>query len=254
MEGDMVVKRKAGRPKAGRPKAGRPKVERLKGNTMITEQNILPNEPEKVEDKQEEIKDMFPTRTPIYGEELYEDPDPTKLTKNGVDWDPRENGYEVRLLDPSIIDVMGERGYRPVPLESGIRFKNHPLTDTSTWDRNFGTSVTLVPKDNKVARRDMMGNEMAEYVERRSKHLTLNKSVLGIIPIEKPQARRNLACNISNSSLAKDLAGAAEKAQEEIGNSRFNGKFTLGQNASRSEVNKKQQTVKKIWSVPAQIK
>ena len=145
-------------------------------------------------------------------------------------------------------------GYEPVPLESGIRFKQHPLTDVNPWDKDFGGKVTISPIDNKVARRDMVGNEMADHMERREKYLKLNRLVLGIIPKEKAEARRKLAVEISNNSLRRDLSNADQEAQSEIGNSKFHGKFMLGQNASRSLVDKKQKSVKKVWSVPSQIK
>lgn len=246
MEDDMVVKRKSGRPRR------KPLIKEEK--KMPIEQKAEEIEIKPVKEEAKQFADMYPDREPIYGEELSANSDPTELTKNGEPWNPREHGYETYLFDASNVDVMGMRGYEPVPLESGIRFKQHPLTDVNPWDKDFGGKVTISPIDNKVARRDMVGNEMADHMERREKYLKLNRLVLGIIPKEKAEARRKLAVEISNNSLRRDLSNADQEAQSEIGNSKFHGKFMLGQNASRSLVDKKQKSVKKVWSVPSQIK
>lgn len=208
----------------------------------------LPIEQKTESVKKDEFIDLFPDREPIYGGEENIESDPTKLTKNGKDWDPREAGYEVRLMDPDIIKNMGFRGYIPVPKEAGIRFKDHPLT-AQGFDGDAGSAVYLNPKDNQHN-----NDELESISGGRSKYIRLNNMVLCLIPREKAEARRNLANDISNSSLRKDLQQADKQAQDDLGNSKFNGKFMLGGNASRSDVDGKTRSIKKTWSVPAQIK
>ncbi|MFX0022191.1 MAG: hypothetical protein ACFE9S_07680 [Candidatus Hermodarchaeota archaeon] len=239
----MTVKKKAGRP--------------LKKKVI---KETMPIEQKTEESKQEEFVDLFPDRTPIYGEELYEDPDATRLTKDGKDWNPREHGWEVRLMDPSTIEHLGYRGYKPVPKSSNIRFKRHPLADSDFGDGSCGEVVSTLSRDNRVVREEMLGKELADHFELRAKdpYVKIGKLVLCLAPLEKPTARRKLAVNIANSSLRKDLQKADEQAQEELGNSKTHGKFTLGETASRSwnerDAKDKTKTVRKVWSVPAQIK
>lgn len=232
---------------------GRPKMEKVIKKEEIKLPIDQKAEPVKQKD---EFVDMFPDREPIYGEDLSANADPTLLIKNGVDWNPREHGYETRLLDADMVDHMGYRGYKPVPKESGIRFKQHPLTDSGIGDKDFGEVATIISKDNETVRKTMLGQALSDFYELRAKdpHVKLNNMVLGLVPIEKATGRRKLACDISNSSMRRDLQEADLEAQKELGNSKFSGKFTLGGNASRSDVDKKNKNIKKVWSVPAQIK
>lgn len=230
----MIAKKRAGRPK--------------KSKLTKKEEKIFDGKAETKKEPDLKSIDMYPDRIPIYGGDEYIEADPTKLTKNGEDWDPRKAGYEVRLMDPKTIENMGFRGYIPVRKETGIRFKNHPLMAQS-FDGDAGNAVYLHPKDNQH------NNEELEILSGgRSNYVKLNSMILCITELENAERRRKLALEISNGSLKKDLQEADKQAQDELGKNKIYGKFTLGENASRSDIDNKTKTVRKIWSVPSQIK
>ncbi len=239
----MAVRKKAGRPRKRRTvKKVEPKIE---------------TKTESMEVKQENKQEMlFPDRTPIYGGGEYIPADPTQLTRNGKPWVPEEHGYVARFMDPDVIDKMGWRDYQPVPVESGIRIADHPLTaqEVGTTEQ-AGKGIYYHPKTNKAVQEALGGEEFNRLTGGSSKLVKLNSSILALAPIELVQERRRFAKTISNDSLKKNLVQAHEEAQEELGNdTRMYGKFSTGRNAERLEMDKKTQYPKKVWSVPAQIK
>lgn len=238
----MVVKRKAGRPR-------RRKV--VKKQEVKTESKV-----EAVEAKQEKEHELFPKRTPIMGGDEYIPSDPTELVRDGKPWVPEENGYVARLMSPEHVKVQGLRDYVPVPVDAGIRFKDHPLTEQELGNAgDAGSGVYLHPKTGEMAQKELGGDELALLTGGRSKYVKLNSSFLCLIPREKAEARRRFAKDVSNNTLSKQLAEADREAQEELGrDKRRAGIFKIGGNAQRSEVDGLKRTTKKIWSVPAKIK
>lgn len=231
-------------------KASRPRKKRIvreKNMSNETDKEIKPI----IEAKSEEAKksELFPDRKPILGGNEYIPSDATKLVRDGKPWIPEEHGYKARLLSPEQIKVMGMRGYEPVPVEAGIRFAEHPLFKQE-MDGEGGKAVHYRPKEIKE-----MDDELAKITGGNSKFVKLCSSILGLIPIEVSDARRKFAVELSNNALKNSLVQADEEAQEELGsNVRMVGKFSVGRNAQRSEVDRVKKSTKKVWAVSANIK
>lgn len=236
----MVVEKKVGRSR--KRKIIKKEIPKIKvGQTLETKKG------------EESLKDLelFPKREPIYGGNQDLSGDPTELVRYGKPWIPEENGYIARFMTPEQVKLQGLRGYIPVSIKSGIRIKDHPLTvQELTNTSDFGSGICLHPKDN--AEND---KELSELTGGRSNYVKLNSAFLCLIPKEIAEARRNDARRISNNTLAKQLEEADKEAQQELGNDKRRvGRFKVGSNAQRSEVDRIKRTTKKIWSVSAQIK
>lgn len=245
----MVVKKKAGRPRKNIIKSDKlfKKVPDLK---KISETKSIETKQEK---KQEEL---FPSRKPIYGGEQYVPADATLLTRNGEPWVPEEHGYVARFMDPDTINKMGWRGYQPVPVESGIRVADHPLTAQEIGGIGpAGKGVYYHPKTNEAVQKALGGEELTRLTGGKSNVVKLNSSILALAPIELVQSRRKFAKMISNNALKKSLIRAHEDAQEELGhNPEVYGKFSTPKNSERYEADKRTKSIKKVWAVSAQIK
>lgn len=242
----MTVKRKPGRP----------------AKKKVVKQAETVSEPKIMEAKTEEVKPepkkevLFPDRQPIYGEEVHVPSDATQLTRDGKPWIPEEHGYVARLMDPDIINKMGWRDYQPVPVEAGIRFADHALTEQEIGStEQLGKGIYYHPKTNEAVQKALGGEELTRLTGGRSNVVKLNSSILALAPIELVKNRRRFAKEVSNNSLERSLVQADQEAQSELGSDvRKFGKFTTGRNAERFEMDRKTRSPKKIWSVPANIK
>jgi hypothetical protein len=229
-------------------------VKKATDNKKIQPEKSEPMEA-KVDVTETKPVDMFPPRELIYVEEDLSS-DPTELVKNGKPWDPKKDGYEVRFMSPEQVKVQGLRGYTPVPVESGIRIKNHPLTREELGIAgDFGSGVYMRLGENEPAQKELCSKELEEFTGGRSRYVKLNSSILCIAPLELAQARRRQATEISNNKTKAALMRADAEAQKDLGaDIRRVGQFRLGRNAQISEVDGKRKTTKKVWSVPAKIK
>lgn len=241
----MVVKRKTGRPRKRKIVKKDKSVELKQEGAMVAKEESHENP---FQSKKSDKIDFFPDRKPIYGGDEYIAADATELTKDGKPWIPEEHGYVSRLMSPEQIKIQGMRGYTPVPVEAGIRFKQHPLFTQEITTENMGKGIYLHAKDNEE-----MNKELAQITGGSSKFVKLNSSMLCLAPLEVAQGRRKFAKDVSNSGLKKDLMKADEEAQEEFGNPAKFGKFSIGRNAERLKVDRRTRSTKKVWSVPAKI-
>jgi hypothetical protein len=237
---------------AVRKKTGRPRKRKVIKKTESEIKTVEAKQEVKQEAKQEKL---FPDRQPIYGGEEYIPADATQLTRDGKPWIPEEHGYVARFMDPDIIDKVGWRDYQPVPVESGIRVADHPLTSQEVGSTQMaGKGIYYHPKTNEAVQEALGGEEFSRLTGGKSKLVKLNSSILALAPIELVQSRRKFAKTVSNNTLEKHFSRAHEEAQEELGNDVTKyGRFSTGKGAERYEMDRKSKSPKKVWSVPTQI-